>query len=125
MMKGLHTWMGQRTAVAPNCSDWVKSKSLGRAYMPSEDLKAFIIGAEGFFTKINGETLAEVKDPIAKVSALLKKARPDISEDIIDAYSKARFFRRLADLNLKEQVHELNIRRKNAMHKNKFITKTK
>ena len=125
MMKGLHTWMGQRTAVAPNCSDWVKSKSLGRAYMPSEDLKAFIIGAEGFFNKVNGDTLTEVKDPIMKVATLLKKARPDISGDIIEAYSKARFFRRLGDLNLKEQVHELNIRRKNAIHKNKYIAKTK
>ena len=52
-MKGLHAWMGQRTAVAPNSSDWVKSKSLGRACMPSEDLKAFIIGVEGIFTNIN------------------------------------------------------------------------
>ena len=93
--------------------------------MPSEDLKAFIIGAEGFFNKVNGDTLAEVKDPITKVATLLKKARPDISGDIIEAYSKARFFRRLGDLNLKEQVHELNIRRKNAVHKNKYIAKTK
>ena len=121
MTKGLHAWMGQRTDVAPNCTKWMKEKSMGKAYMPSEDLKDFIVGAEVFFNKVHGKKLAEVVDPIKKVADMLKKARPDISPDIIDAYSKARFFRRLSDLNLKEQVEETNVKRRNAIHKNKYL----
>ena len=56
---------------------------MGKAYMPSEDLKDFIVRAEAFFNKVHDKKLAEAGDPIKKVADMLKKARPVISGDIM------------------------------------------
>ena len=91
MTRSLHEWMGFRTCQAQNVSPWVKLKSQGRAYMPSPEFVQFLGMAEVHFKNINGNELSKERNPIGKMSALLRSARPDIYSKIIEAYSRARF----------------------------------
>ena len=121
MTGGMHEWMGRRVREAPNVSPWMALKSRGGAYMPSEELMQFMEVAEQKFTAVNGDSLSLAPNPIKRVSALLVVARPDIDVEVIEAYSRARFYLRLNDLNSKLGIKEKQIRRKEATHKNKYI----
>ena len=121
MTKGLHEWLGSKTAIADNVTPWMSRKSRGGAYMPSAELTKFLETAEEVFTSVNGSELSLEKDPIHRVAALLRNARPDVDPEIIGAYSKSRFFLRLNDLNSKLQVQEKQQRRRQATHANKYI----
>jgi len=121
MTKGLHEWMGARTRDATNVTQWMALKSRGGAYMPSAELNEFLELAEEHFKSVHGSELSIEKDPIGKVSSLLRTARPDVDPEIIGAYSKSRFFLRLNDLNNKLQVRETQQRRRQATHANKYI----
>ena len=114
MTGGMHEWMGRRVREAPNVSPWMALKSRGGAYMPSKELMQFMEVAEQKFTAVNSLSLAP--NPIKRVSA-----RPDIDVEVIEAYSRARFYLRLNDLNNKLGVKQKQIRRKEATHKNKYI----
>ena len=96
-------------------------KSRGGAYMPSKELMQFMEVAEQKFTAVNGDSLSLAPNPIKRVSALLVAARPDVDVEVIEAYSRARFYSRLNDLNGKLGIKEMQIRRKEATHKNKYI----
>ena len=89
--------------------------------MPSAELNEFLELAEEHFKSVHGSELSIEKDPIGKVSSLLRTARPDVDPEIIGAYSKSRFFLRLNDLNNKLQVRETQQRRRQATHANKYI----
>ena len=121
MTSGLHEWMGSRTREAANVSPWMQLKSRGGAYMPSPEFIQFLEMAEVQFNKVNGKELSRERNPIGKVSALLRTARPHIDSEIIEAYSRARFYLRLNDLNSKLMVKEKQQERRKAVHKNKYI----
>ena len=122
MTHGLHEWMGRKVRDSDHVSPWMALKStVGGAYMPSKELMEFFELAEHKFKEVNGDTLSLAPNPIKRVSSLLMAARPDIDVEIIEAYSRARFYLRLNDLNIKQGVREKQIRRKNATHKNKYI----
>ena len=69
MTKGLHEWLGSKTAIADNVTPWMSSKSRGGAYMPSAELTKFLETAEEVFTSVNGSELSLEKDPIHRVAA--------------------------------------------------------
>ena len=77
--------------------------------------------AEVHFKAINGSELSRERNPIGKVSAMLRLARLDIDAEIIEAYCRARFYLRLNDLNSKLMVKEKQQERRKAVHKNKYI----
>ena len=89
--------------------------------MPSPEFIQFLEMAEVQFNKVNGKELSRERNPIGKVSALLRTARPHIDSEIIEAYSRARFYLRLNDLNSKLMVKEKQQERRKAVHKNKYI----
>ena len=103
MTKGLHEWLGSKTAIADNVTPWMSSKSRGGAYMPSAELTKFLETAEEVFTSVNGSELSLEKDPIRRVAALLRNLRPDVDTEIIGAYSKSRFFFRSSSSLLRIQ----------------------
>ena len=78
MTSGLHEWMGSRTREAENVSPWMQLNSRGGDYMTSPEFIQFLEMAEVHFKNINGNELSKERNPIGKVSALLRSPRPDI-----------------------------------------------
>ena len=117
---GVHAWMGERTETAENNTPWMKHKSLGRAFMPSERLISLVNSWEPLFKKFHGSTVSRVQDPIPKLSLIIKNRFPDIDVGIINAYSKCRFFLRLKELNLNLDVVGTQFNRRDRSHKNKY-----
>ena len=121
MLKDKYEWMGQRTHKAINVSTWMSWKSRGGAFMPSKELLATVDECEKVFSAIHGNRLSLQRDPIGRVTTAIKAALPHLESDIAEAYSKARFFLRLNELNRTAGVLEKQIKRKNAHHKSKFL----
>ena len=89
--------------------------------MPSPELLSFIEGAEKVFKEVHGLELDLKPNPIQRVTNILRRQRPEMDLQIIEAYSRARFFLRLNDLNRKLGVVENDRRRKDMVHKAKYI----
>ena len=121
MTRGMHRWMGTRTRDATNVSRWMQLKSRGGAIMPSPELLRFIEGAEKVFKEVHGLELDLQYNPIQRVIDILRRQRPEMDPLIIQAYSRARFFLRLNDLNRKLGVIEKDRLRKNMVHKAKYM----
>ena len=102
MTSGPHEWMGSRTREAENVSPWIQLNSRGGDYMPSQEFIQFLEMAEvHYFNNVNDNELNRERNPSGKVPDLLRTARPDIDSEIIEAYSRARFYLRLNALNAK------------------------
>jgi len=125
MTRGMHRWMGTRTRDATNTSRWMQLKSRGGAIMPSPELISFIEGAEKVFKEVHGLELDLKPNPIQRVTNILRRQRPEMDLQIIEAYSRARFFLRLNDLNRKLGVVENDRRRKDMVHKAKYCMSRK
>ena len=74
--------------------------------MPSEDMESFMEKAEKVFKEVNGSSLSQLSDPIGRVSAILKRRLPEVEAEVVEKYSRARFFMRLKELNQKDHVAE-------------------
>ena len=113
--------MGSKTKEASNVTPWMALKSRGNAYMPSQEFLDFLQFAESKFAEVNGSKLSLLKDPIRKVAELIKNERKDVHPEIINTYSRARFYLQLNDLNRKLDVERKHDRRRSAAHTSKYI----
>ena len=93
--------------------------------MPSEDMGSFMEKAEKVFKEVNGASLSQLSDPIGRVSSLLKRRLPEVEPEVVEKYSRARFYLRLNELNKKDHVAEVQRKRRRAQHLNKYLTADK
>ena len=115
-----YKWMGQKTKIAENNSEWMQLKSRGDLFMPSQKLQEFLVTAESVFRKYHKEKLSLECNPITRLAAILEQRFPDYTPDLIALYSRTRFFLRLKSLNYNIQIQEKNIQRRHANHVNKY-----
>ena len=86
--------------------------------MPSPELLTFIEGAEKVFKEVHG---LELDLEYKRVIHILRRQRPEMDPLIMQAYSRARFFLRLNDLNRRLGVVEKDRNRKDMVHKAKYL----
>ena len=73
--------------------------------MPSPKFKDLLIMFEERFRALHEDTVYPYEDPIGTLALLLQVEFPEITFEILELFSKTRFFIRLKKLNGELKVH--------------------
>ena len=88
--------------------------------MPSPRFQEYLNKFEERFRALHEETLYPYEDPIGTLVALLEVEFPEIALEIINLFSKTRFFIRLKKLNGDLKVVKKKYKKRYQNHVNKF-----
>ena len=89
--------------------------------MPTEELLKKVEQFDSIFRTFHGKELnTEVRDPVKTVTDLIVKKFPDTPREVINLFSKTRLFIRLKYLNDLIKEKEKALKKRYAMHVNKF-----
>ena len=89
--------------------------------MPSEELHKKIQQFDSIFRTFHGKDLnTEVRDPVKTLTNLMIKKFPTTPREIISLFCKTRLFIRLKFLNDQIKEKEKALKKRFAMHVNKF-----
>ena len=93
-----YPWLGE-TATSETASAYIKILSRGGLKMPSQSFQVYINKFEERFRAFHEDSIYPYEDPIGTLSILLNVEFPEIPMDIVNLFSKTRFFIRLKKLN--------------------------
>ena len=119
--------MGARTCHVPESnapdfdSKWIRMISRGGLYLPSAELKQLVDSMETDFQKYHGPSLSLEKHSMNILAKILQLKNPGVPLDLLQLFSRARFYMRLKYLNKELHVHEKSIQRRYTIHVNKFV----
>ena len=119
-----YEWMGTRTYRATDDttnSRWIQLLSRGGLYLPSQELQDLAEAMENDFQKYHGPSLSLEKNSINILAKILQIKNIDMPYDLLQLFSRTRFFIRLKYLNNEMKVLEKTIKRRYSIHVNKFI----
>ena len=122
-----YEWMGARTCHVPESnapdfdSKWIRMISRGGLYLPSAELKQLVDSMETDFQKYHGPSLSLEKHSMNILAKILQLKNPGVPLDLLQLFSRARFYMRLKYLNKELHVHEKSIQRRYTIHVNKFV----
>ena len=122
-----YQWMGARTCYVDESeankfdSKWIQMMSRGGLYLPSLKLKQLVESMESDFQRYHGPSLSLEQNSINILAKMLRIKNPDMPLELLELFSRARFFMRLKFLNNEMLVLEKSINRRYTVHVNKFI----
>ena len=122
-----YQWMGMRTCYVNETeknkfdSKWIEMISRGGLYLPSLELKQLVDSMERDFQRYHGPSLSLEQNSINILAKMLRIKNPDMPLELLELFSRARFFMRLKFLNNEMLVLEKSIKRRYTVHVNKFI----
>ena len=114
-----YDWLGQRTLEREGRS-WTDYISCGKLFHPSEKFQKILVQSEKEFLQFHGNTLNLENKPIKKFTQRLKNIFPNIPSDILNVFSRTRFYIRLKYLNRCLRVQEISTHKRYVNHVNKF-----
>ena len=96
--------------------------SRGGLYLPSAELKQLVDSMETDFQKYHGPSLSLEKHSMNILAKILQLKNPGAPLDLLQLFSRARFYMRLKYLNKELKVHEKSIQQRcYTIHVNKFV----
>ena len=120
-----YQWMVARTCYVDESeadnSKWIRMLSRGGLYLPSLKLKQLVEYMESDFQRYHGPSLSLEQNSINILAKMLRIKNPDMPLELLELFSRARFFMRLKFLNNEMLVLEKSINRRYTVHVNKFI----
>ena len=88
---------------------WIKAISRGGLFTPSPALVVEAKKWEKEFKNCHGEQLNSEKNPMMNLARILYEISPTVPREIVDLYSRTRFFIRLKHLNaIPKIVHHVS-----------------
>ena len=114
------SWLRNPESNAPD-NKWIRMLSRGGLYLPSAELKQLVDSMETDFQKYYGPSLSLEKHSMNILAKILQLRNPGAHLDLLQLFSRARFYMRLKYLNKELKVHEKSIQRRYTIHVNKFV----
>ena len=112
-------WLG-KTATSETASAYIQILSRGGLKMPSLRFQQYLDKFEERFRALHEDKIYPYEDPIGTLSTLLNVEFPEIPLDIVNLFSKTRFFIRLKKLNGDLKVLKKKYKKQYQNHVNKF-----
>ena len=94
----------------------ISSLSLGGLHEPTVEFLNYMKQFEEEFEKFHGSTLNLGQDPIGNLALCLEACFPEIPQEVLNLYSKTRFFIRMKHLNKVLLVEQNTYRKRHGTH---------